>query len=185
MSQTLKDILTNVQEMTESESILAILMDFERVLDELNLYAFRNWKLGELIKGPVVSKYRVSCTFMWPKKLMPDPQGGERLLKFGIKTRWGKDKLIYPVKVKSSADFKPGTKKPKLASSKIWCVEIIVPKSLIKQVEGANLDYLSQHLDLTDIDSAYESDFENLSTNADQLEDQETANTEKSAGEAQ
>lgn len=183
MSQKLQDIIKNTQTMTESSSVLEIIMDFERVLDELNLYAFRNWKLGELVQGPIIDRYRVSCWFMWPRRLMPDPRGGQRLLKFGVRTRWGQDHLVYPRVVKSQSDFRPGTKKPKLDRVPVWRVEIIMPKNLIKQVENVNFDFLERTLDLTDIDSAYETDFEKLSNNQEHLQDQTQADIEKSQGE--
>ena len=49
-----------------TESNLITLMDFERVLDELDLYAFQNWKQGELVVGPEYERYFVSYTFMRP-----------------------------------------------------------------------------------------------------------------------
>ena len=75
MAQSLKDIISNVKDVSMSDSALETLLDFERVLAEMNLYAFQNWKLGELIDGPNVGRYRVSCSFMWPLSLMPDQIG--------------------------------------------------------------------------------------------------------------
>ena len=66
-----------------SEGVIATLLDYERVLDEMDIYAFRNWAIGELVEGPEIKRYSVSCVFMWPRELMPDPKGARRLLPFG------------------------------------------------------------------------------------------------------
>ena len=75
-------IVRNIKDIYTSDGSLGTLLDYERVLDELDLYAYKNWGKGELISGPVVSKYRVSCIFMWPESMMPDPRAGRRLLPF-------------------------------------------------------------------------------------------------------
>ena len=72
-------VAENIRDIYLSEGSLLTLLDFERVLDELDLYAFKNWQIGELVQGPTIGKYRVSCIFMWPERLMPDPRGGRRL----------------------------------------------------------------------------------------------------------
>ena len=117
-----------------TDSAVVSLMDFERVIDELDVYAFAHWKQGELAEGPVYEKYFVTCTFMWPHKKMPDPRGGERLLEYDCKINWGEDVLEYPIKVKDPADYKPGTKVPKLGRIPVWIVEITMPKKLMQDI---------------------------------------------------
>ena len=73
----IKDVLQNTKKIYMTDSALTSLMDFERVIDELDVYVFKNWKKGELVAGPEYEKYFITCTFMWPYKLMPDPRGGE------------------------------------------------------------------------------------------------------------
>ena len=79
-----------------SEGSINTLLDFERVLDEMDLYAFKNWQLGELVEGPDVSRYKVSCTFMWPERLMPDPRGAKRLLPFDCEVNYKKTSMKTP-----------------------------------------------------------------------------------------
>ena len=185
MAQSLKDIISNVKDVSMSDSALETLLDFERVLDEMDLYAFQNWKLGELIDGPNVGRYRVSCSFMWPLSLMPDPAGAERLLNFNSRVKWSKDWLEYPVKIETPDDYRPGTKKPRLARKPIWIVEITLPKTLIKNVERSSDDVLSSTLDLDDIDAAYERGLERGGVEADQTDDQTEADMANAAGEEQ
>ena len=100
-----KDAIENTKMITMTDSAVNTLMDFERVIDELNVYAFANWKSGELVDGPKYERYFVSCTFMWPYKKMPDPRGGERLLDYDCTVTYRKDVLEYPIKVKSPDDL--------------------------------------------------------------------------------
>ena len=137
MPASLHDIISNTKDIYMTDSALDTLLDFERVLDELDLYAFAHWKDGELVEGPVYEKYFVTCTFMWPYKKMPDPRGGERLLDYDCAIRYKKDILQFPIKVKGPEDYEPGSKMPKLGQSPIWLVEIVMPKELMQEIETA------------------------------------------------
>jgi len=163
MAQNLKDILTNLKQIHMTGSTLETLLDFERVLDEMSLYAFDNWKMGELVQGPIVSKYRVECKFMWPLKKMPDPSGGKRLLAYGIKISYEKSHLTYPVEVKTSDEFRPGTKMPQLRELPIWLVTINMPKALIKDITRGSIEIMDQEIDLEDLDQSYEENLDNES----------------------
>ena len=153
-----------------SDSALSSLLDFERVIDELDVYAFRNWKLGELVAGPEYEKYFVTCTFMWPYKKMPDPRGGEQLLNYNCEVLYKKDDLEYPVKPKSPADFKPGTKMAKTKKVPIWLVTITIPKKLMSEIHQGSIEVENEKLDLDDIEQAYEEGVDEEST---QTQDQQ------------
>lgn len=139
-----------------TSSNLTTLMDFERVLDELDLYAFRNWKQGELVAGPEYERYFVHCTFMWPYKMMPDPTGGERLLDYGCEVKYKKDFLMYPVTVKSAADFTPGTRMNRLSKKPVWLVEIVMPKKLMQDITKGSIELEGENISAEDIEQAYE-----------------------------
>lgn len=156
MAQTLKDVIENTKTVSMTDSALSTLLDFERVIDELDLYAFENWKKGELVEGPIYEKYFVTCTFMWPHKFMPDPRGGERLLEYGCEVGYKRDMLEYPVKVKTPNDFKAGTKVPKKGQAPIWLVKIIMPKTLMQEIHQGSLELESGNIDMEDIEQAYE-----------------------------
>lgn len=156
MAKIISDVIKNTKEIFMTESSLTTLLDFERVLDELDLYVFANWKDGELVEGPVYEKYFVTCTFMWPYKMMPDPRGGERLLSYDCEVYYAKDCLEYPVEVKNPMDFEPGTKMPKMAEKPVWLVTIVMPKKLMQEIQQGSLELESATLDLEDIEQAYE-----------------------------
>jgi hypothetical protein len=152
----IKDIVENSKKIYMSESALETLMDFERVLDELDLYAFKNWKKGELIEGPIKHRHWVEATFMWPHKLMPDPDGAKRLLEYRSKIEYKKDKLSTPVKVESPGDFRPGTKKPKLKEDPVWTVRIQMPLEVMTDIREGFIELEGREIDLKDLDDAYD-----------------------------
>lgn len=153
-------VAQNIQDIYLSEGSLLSLLDFERVLDELDIYAFKNWDIGELIQGPTVGKYRVSCIFMWPAKLMPDPRGARRLLPFDCDVKFKKTTMKVPIKIEDPSDYIPGTKKARLGEQKVWLVEITMPKSLMSDIRTGSVELEDQDIDLDDLDQAYEQDLD-------------------------
>ncbi len=156
MTTNIADIIDNTKDLYMTDSSVNALLDFERVLDELNLYAFRNWKKGELVDGPDIEKYFVSCVFMWPYKKMPDPRGAEMLSEFDCEIRYKKDFLETPKKVESPDDFEPGGHYPRMEKKPIWLVEITIPKKLITEINRGSVELENDTVDMEDIDQAYE-----------------------------
>lgn len=153
-------VAENIRELYLSDGSLTTLMDFERVLDEMDIYAFKNWDLGELVAGPDIGKYKVGCIFMWPGELMPDPRGARRLLPFDCEVRFKKTKIKVPMKLRTPDDFRPGTHKAKLISKPIWLVEIIMPKHLMNDIKTGSIELEDQTIDLEELDQAYEQDLD-------------------------
>jgi len=153
-------VAENIRDIYMSEGSLLTLLDFERVLDELDLYAFKNWQIGELVSGPVIGKYRVTCIFMWPEKLMPDPRGARRLLPFDCEVKFKKTRMKVPMKIENPSDYRPGTHKARLIEKKIWLVEITMPKALMTDIRTGSVELEDEEIDLQDLDDAYEQDLD-------------------------
>ena len=149
-------VVENSKKVYMSESSLQSLMDFERVLDELDIYAFKNWKKGELVEGPIRKKNWVEGTFMWPRKLMPDPDGGKRLLGYKVKVEYKEDKLKTPVKMEGPEDYRDGTHKPKIQEDPVWLVKIRMPLELIEDFEKGFVELEGEEIDLSEVDDAYQ-----------------------------
>lgn len=137
-----KDILKNIENIYGSNNSLNMLKDFERVIDELDIYVYDNWIDGELFSGPVESRYFIECMFMWPKEKMPDPKGGMRLLDYGCKVQFGESEIAKVRKIKTPDDIRPGTRKGKIDHEEIWLVKISMPKKLMVDINRGykNLD---------------------------------------------
>jgi hypothetical protein len=134
MTTNIKDIIQNIEQIYGSNSSLSLLKDFERVIDELDTYVYDNWIDGELVVGPIDSRYFITCTFMWDKNKMPDPTAGKRLVEYGCKVEYGESYFTSVRKIKKPEDIRPGTKKGKLEHKPIWLVRIKIPKKLINDI---------------------------------------------------
>jgi hypothetical protein len=136
------DIINNIENIYGSNNSLNLLKDFERVIDELDVYVFENWIDGELAEGPKEGRYWVECTFMWPKEQMPEPVGGQRLLEYGCKVQFAESRLSRVRKIKNPDDIRPGTRKGKIDWEDVWLVKIAMPKKLMFDINRGyrNLD---------------------------------------------
>ena len=153
-------VADNIRNIYMSNGSLTTLLDFERVLDEIDIYAFKNWEIGELVAGPEIGKYRVSCTFMWPEKLMPDPRGARRLVPFDCRIEYLKKDIKIPVKITDPSDYREGTHTAKLMTKKVWLVEITMPKSLMNDIRTGSIEMEDEDIDLDELDQAYEQDLD-------------------------
>jgi hypothetical protein len=124
------EVIRNIDDLYENNTSLSVLKDFERVLDEMDLYAYENWENGELAYGPQVDRHWITAGFMWPKEKMPNPVGAKRLQDLGCKIKYERSHLVEPREIKTQEDFRPGTKKGKLDRKPIWIVEIQMPKKI-------------------------------------------------------
>ena len=178
-------IIDTVKGIFTSDGSMAVLLDFERVLDEADLYAFKNWELGELVQGPDVKRYTVACIFMWPYNLMPDPRGAKRLAAVGCKIKFKKTKIKVPVAVKDYEDYMPGSRYPKSVNREVWLIYIEMPKELMADIREGSIDLAGQNIDLEELDSAYDDDLDKDDTGEqeDIKQDQEDQTGTAQAGQ--
>lgn len=161
-------VADNIRDIYMSEGTITTLLDFERVLDEVDVYAFKNWEIGELVAGPEITKYRVACTFMWPEKLMPDPRGGRRLLPFDCEVSYRRVEMKIPIKITDPSDYREGTKKARIVEKPVWLVEIVMPKSLMSDIRTGSIEMEDQDIDLEELDQAYEQDLDKEEAQSDE-----------------
>lgn len=165
MAKELEELKQTLDNLIDSSSDLNILIEFEEVLDSLNIYSYKNWEYGEIIAGPDVTRYWITVTLMYPYKMMPDPDAALRLIKHGAKVYFKKDKLIEPVKIKSPDDFGPedpktGKRKPKQKRMPVWLVTIEMPREFVDEFESSKVTINGIDIDMSDVDSAYDSDYD-------------------------
>jgi hypothetical protein len=65
MANNIKDIIKNTKNIFMTDSALVSLMEFERVIDQLDIYVFKNWKQGELTEGPNYEKYFIANIYLF------------------------------------------------------------------------------------------------------------------------
>jgi hypothetical protein len=144
------DIIRNIDDLYENNSSLAILKDFERVIDQLDVYVYENWEDGELAYGPQVDRHWITAGFMWARDQMPNPMGAKRLQDIGCKIKYEKSHVVEPRRIKSEDDIRPGTKKGKLDRKPIWIVEIQMPKKVAFDMYKGYMDRMKSEQQETD-----------------------------------
>ena len=154
MHHDILDVIKNISDLYENNSSLAVLKDFERVLDEMDMYVYENWEDGELAYGPKVDRHWITAGFMWPQDKMPNPTAAKRLTELGCKVLYQKSHLVEPRKIRTQEDMRPGTKKGKLDRHPIWIVEIQMPKKVAFDIYRGYMDKLKNENRSPDIDKA-------------------------------
>lgn len=134
MATDLDSIKKTLVNISKGNSILDTLLEFERTLDNAELFAYKNWILGELVEGPDIGRYWYKTVWMYPYAMMPDPNGGMRLTKLGAKVNFRKGVFKKPVKVEGPQDWvDPESKRAKMAEHEIWLVTIELPLKYINR----------------------------------------------------
>ena len=176
-------IVDTIKNIYMSDGAMNTLLDFERVLDEADVYAFRNWINGELVQGPKIGRYSCTCTFMWPYKLMPDPRATVRLANVGCNVKMLKSKIEVPVAVTSYEDFQSGSRYPKMQENQVWFMQIEIPFELMDDIKEGSIDLADQTIDLSEIDDAYDSDLEQIDAGDGETDEMNMADDEMSPDE--
>lgn len=167
-----KGIIDSIKGIYSSDGTMATLLDFERCLDEANLYAYKNWDLGELVQGPMIKRYSVACIFMWPHKMMPDPRGGVKLSKvLGCRVKVKKTEITVPIKVENYEDYEPGTHYPRMKKKQVWLVYIEISKELMDEIREGSIDLAGQNIDLNELDDSYAENLDDEDLEGDKPEE--------------
>jgi|TARA_B110000503_G_scaffold108553_1_gene162343 hypothetical protein len=136
------DLIKNVEQVYDSNTSFQVLKDFERVLEELDLYVYKNWQDGELLSGPQIDRHWITCRFMWERANMPDPMGAKRLSEYDCKIGYAKSYIVRPRPIRTQDDVRPNSRKGKLDRHPIWVVEIQMPKKLVADIYNS---YAEEH----------------------------------------
>lgn len=154
--ESIKQTLVNI---SRGDNILDTLLEFERTLDNAEVFAYKNWILGELVEGPEIGRYWYKTTWMYPYAMMPDPNGGLRLTKLGAKVNFRKGVFKKPVKVEGPQDWvDPETKRAKMVEHEIWLVTIELPIKYINR--GLEQNDLIMQKDIQDTNAELADAFE-------------------------
>ena len=134
MTTDLDSIKQTLVGISQGDTILDTLLEFERTLDNAEIFAYKNWILGELVEGPDIGRYWYKTVWMYPYAMMPDPDAGLRLTKLGAKVNFRKGVFKRPVKVEGPEDWvDPQSKRAKMRDSEIWLVTIELPIKYINR----------------------------------------------------
>ena len=155
MTTDLDSIKTTLVNISKGNDILSTLLEFERTLDNAEIFAYRNWILGELVEGPIIGRYWYKTVWMYPYAMMPDPNAGLRLTKLGAKVNFRKGVFKKPVKVEGPQDWvDPQTKRAKMAEHEVWLVTIELPMKYIERGLQQEDDIIQKDIEDTNAELA-------------------------------
>lgn len=171
MTISVKILNDKITEVSKSNTLLDMLMEFEKTLDELDIYAFKNWNKGEILEGPSIGRHYVNVKLLYPLKEMPDPEGAKRLIARDCLIKYSKDTLETPRKVENFNDVEISVRPdggqrftPKADSNPVWVVSIDMPRRYVDEFNK----------DVVEVDTEKMVDLED--TNTDAMQDAATLN---------
>lgn len=142
MTIAVKILNDQIKKISETNSLLDMLLEFEKTLDNLDLYSYANWQKGEVLEGPILDRHYCTVKLMYKESDMPDPYGAKRLLARDCLVKFRKDDLISPVKVKTFDDITMEPmpdgqvrRKAKTKTEPVWVVEIKMPRRYVDEFD--------------------------------------------------
>jgi hypothetical protein len=156
----------DLEKLEDSTYLLDILIQMENVLDSLDIYVYRNWFEGEVVKGPIVRRHWLTFSLLYPHDKMPDPRAALRLLKHGVQVEFNTMKEQVPGDV-NHLDHEP-------EKDTNWMVTVTIPRRLVDQTEEADLEDYDDEVNPDDVEDAKDSglDDESQYQEDEQLPDQ-------------
>lgn len=160
-----------LKRLSDSDSLTDVLIQMEDFMDSLDLYVFKNWLDGQIWSGPDITRYWVSMELRYEYNEMPDPAGGQRLLKHGaiVKYKVETETVAKPVDKKAAnaaALARPvGTPAPKTGEDeteerKYWVVEIRIPRRFIEELDDDDLELHGDDVDGDAVSDARDEDID-------------------------
>ena len=150
MPQYIEDIQKTLADISKGNDVMDMLLELERTMDSIDIFAYAHWADGELVSGPVLDRYFITTTWMYPYKRMPDPDGLLRLKKIGCDVNFKKDTYLKPTKVISPADWTDSTtKQAKLEEHVVWLVTIRMPIKYVQDLDNTGGTWLENEIDKT------------------------------------
>ena len=131
-----------IKKVSDTNTLLDMLLEFEKVLEDIDLYAYKNWQKGEVLEGPHLDRHFATVKLLYKENDMPDPYGAKRLMARDCMVKFHKDVLLSPRKVKTLDDIDmsvndDGTtrRKAKTQRENVWVVEIKMPRRYVDEFD--------------------------------------------------
>ena len=176
MTISVKMVNDQIKKISETNTLLDMLLEVEKVLDSCDLYAYANWKKGEVLEGPALERHWVNVKLLYPYNDMPDPEGAKRLIARQCLVDYKKDTLLTPVDIKSFDDVEVEVRpdgstryKTRTKSEPVWVVELKIPRKYVDEFSTAVVE--ADHdsfVDTEDTNTETELQSQQMVTPADQ-----------------
>lgn len=149
--------LETIDRLYSFDSLLDILLNIEGFLDDLNIYAYdKNWFRGEVVSGPIISRYWIKVIFKFDEKYMPNPEVIKVLEKTGSRVSYEQGIVEYHVDTDhfnnvGGNQYMSMDKKKK--RKKVWYIQIEIPKKLIYNNIDLKLNTFEEDVDFDVFDA--------------------------------
>jgi hypothetical protein len=170
-----EEVSNHLENIYFSPTLMKVLVDFERVLDEGELFAYENWILGELVDGPNISRYDVKCVFLYPEKIVPSSKATKRLVKLGCTFKSRKTKIKVRLELLDPTDYTLEDVPEKRVEKTVYLIEITVPKELMNDIRQSYNEMANEMIDTKSIDEEYEMDLQEDSEDSEQAPEEQMA----------
>jgi hypothetical protein len=158
MTIAVKLLNDQIKKISSTNTLLDMLLEFEKTLDSMDMYAFANWDQGEVLTGPDLDRHFITVKLMYPGEQMPDPEGAKRLLARECMVKYRKDTLLKPRKVRNFDDLMVDTRpdgstryKAKTDATPVWVVEIKMPRRYVDEFDADRVAVdIDAYVDLED-----------------------------------
>ena len=147
-------------QLQESTHLLDILIQMEDILDSMDVYVFKNWIKGEVVEGPVVRRYWLDMTLLYPYDTkskdhgMPDPKAAQRLLKHGVRVDY--DRARYNKETDDTETIKEEDASEH-DTDLVWLLRVSIPRRLVVQMSAAQHDFYDEEVDIDQVEDAKDS----------------------------
>ena len=126
------DVRGTVQKLFDDSGLMDILLGVEEYFDNADLYVFQGWIDGEIVEGPVVSKYWVEVTLKYDMDKMPDPRGAYLFENQGTKIMVRQDvERVIPKYAKDMDDLDIESGKVKEEKVPVILIKFVIPRRLV------------------------------------------------------
>lgn len=150
----------DLEKIHESPNLLDTLIQMEDILDSMDVYVFKNWLNGEVIEGPIVKRYWLNMTLLYPYKPdqkdkgMPDPKAALRLLKHDVRVDYKRARFANdsedPIEIQEDAENSED-------ENVVWLVTISFPRRLVVQMAAAQHDFYDDEVDIDQVEDGKDS----------------------------
>lgn len=185
------DTNNTIQSLYDQSGLLDILLGVEEYFDNMDLYAYKNWIYGELIEGPIVSKYWVEVVFKYTQETFPDPVATKIFEKQGTKVSVKRDYEITPIQhPRQESDMQTyiggnmgaGVRKPKDERHPVILYRFQIPRRLVNPESFDEYKLMASDFNQSDVneeiddpvqseESTEEQNVDELSTDVDDMDE--------------
>lgn len=164
----------------KNKNMLDVLIAIEDMLDQMDIYTYKNWFYGEIEYGPKIERYWVTVALSYPWEKMPDPYAIRRLRRYDIKIKFSKIKHEVqqedPSDMIAYANRERDEDQEKKEYLDKWLVVLTIPRRFVENVLDDDLVDYENVIDVNDVSDARDEGLDNKTEFEGATEDEDEEN---------